>query len=559
MTYAEKPWLKSYGPDVFREIVPPEETFVERFREVARRAGDSPALFFLGKTFTYAELDDFSNRFAQALLSRGLGRGDVVGVCLPNTPQYTIGLLGILKAGAAVSNVSPLLTAHEMAYQLNDCGAKALVLADMLLEKPFQAAAKQTPNLETVIVTGLMDLTQPPAGPAAPGPAGGLTPFFDKEIVGFKAFLAEFPGRDPEINPGLDDAALIQYTGGTTGPPKGAVLTHRNLISNMEQFRAVLRLERGRDSFCAGLPMFHIAGLVVSLLGPFFGIPQVVIPDPRNTKFILNQIAAYKPSVLVNVPTLYLMFLQDPVARQIDWSAVRVCYSGAAPFSDEGIRALESLIGPGKVRELYGMTETSPLIAMDQPGAPKMVGSVGLPMPSTKLRLVDPVEGRGDVAIGEVGEILVSGPQVMRGYHNKPEENALAFVELDGDRWLRTGDVGRLDQAGFLYLVDRSKDMIIVGGYKVFSTEVENVLSEHPAIGMCAVVGIPNPERPETEMVKLVVQRSRDYAAKPEEEVEAAVLAFAREKLAPYKVPKVLEFKDMPLTAVGKIDKKQLR
>ena len=378
MSYTEKPWLNSYGPDVWKEITLPEETFVDRFREVAGLAGRSPALHFLGKTFTYSELADFSDRFAQALVSRGLKRGDVVGICLPNTPQYTISLLGIFKAGCTVSNVSPLLTPHEMAYQLNDCGAKALVIADMLLETAFKEASADVNGLETVIVTGLMDLTQPPAGPAVPGPSGGLTPFFDKEITTFKAFLAEFPGRDPNISPDLNDPCLIQYTGGTTGRPKGAVLTHGNLISNMHQFQGVLRLKEGEDAFCAGLPMFHIAGLVVSLLGPFFGIPQIIIPDPRNTTFILNQISAYKPSILVNVPTLYLMFLQDPAARQVDWSSVRVCYSGAAPISGDGIKALEDLMGPGKVRELYGMTETSPLIAMDQPGIPKKTGFRGI-------------------------------------------------------------------------------------------------------------------------------------------------------------------------------------
>ena len=563
MSYNDQPWLNSYGPEVVKEIDPPTETFVAHFRKVAAQAADQPALHFLGKTITYQQLQKYSDSFAQALKARGLGQGDVVGICMPNTPQYTISVLGTLKARCAVSNVSPLLKTDEMEYQLKDCGAKAMVIADMLFEKPFASAAGKCPDLQLVITTGLADMLpqvkQVLAKLLKKIPTGKITPLAGKEIISFKNAVSRHPAQDSGVNPGLDDVCFIQYTGGTTGAPKGAVLTHRNLISNMFQFRGVLRLEMGQDVFCAALPMFHIAGLVVSLLGPFFGIAQVIIPDPRNTKFILEQIAKYKPSILVNVPTLYLMFLQDPLAKEIDWSCVKVCFSGAAPFSDDGIKALEGVVGQGKVRELYGMTETSPLIAMDQPEADKMVGSVGLPMPSTKIRLVDPVTGSGDVALGDEGEILVSGPQVMQGYHLKPEETASVFEELDGARWLHTGDIGRMDEKGFVYIVDRSKDMIIVGGYKVFSTEVENKLSEHPAVAMCAIVGLPNPEKPETEMVKMVVQRSPEYAGLPEDEVRADILAMAREKLSPYKVPKVIEFKDMPLTAVGKIDKKLLR
>jgi len=563
MTYDEKPWLKSYGPDVCKEIDPPQETFVNRFNSVVRQASRAPAIHFLGKTMTYAQLAECANRFAQALIARGLKKGDVVGICMPNTPQYMISVLGTLKAGGTVSNVSPLLTAGEMEYQLNDCGACALVIADMLFEKPFAEAAHNVPQLKIVITTGLADMLpavkQFLARALKKIPTGKITPITGKEIVAFKDILEQYPAADPGINPSMDDICFIQYTGGTTGDPKGALLSHGNLISCMTQYGAVVPLETGVDSFCAGLPMFHVAGLVVSLLGPYFGIAQVIIPDPRNTTMILNQIRKYKPTVLVNVPTLYLMFLQDLVTKKVDWSSVKVCYSGAAPFTDEGIRDLEAMVGTGKVRELYGMTETSPLIAMDHMGVAKKVGSVGLPMPSTRIRLVDAVTAENDVPFGEEGEVWVCGPQVMQGYHNKPEGNAEVFVKQNGYRWLRTGDVGRMDEDGYLFLVDRAKDMIIVGGYKVFSTEVENKLCEHPAVTMCAIVGIQNPDRPETEIVKMVAQVSADYAHRPEAELRAEITAFAREKLAPYKVPKVIEFCELPLTSVGKIDKKQLR
>lgn len=563
MTYAEKPWLKSYGPGVQKEIDPPQETFVTHFNAIVRQVSQAPALHFLGKTLSYAQLAECADRFAQALLSRGLKKGDVVGICMPNTPQYTISVLGTLKAGCTVSNVSPLLTAGEMEYQLNDCQARVLVIADMLFEKPFAAVAVKLPQLKTVITTGLADMLpavkQFLARALKKIPTGRITPIAGKEIVAFKDVLAQYPANDPNIFPAMDDISFIQYTGGTTGDPKGARLSHDNLISCMTQYGTVVPLQPGRDSFCAGLPMFHVAGLVVSLLGLYFGIPQVIIPDPRNTRMILNQIRKCRPTVLVNVPTLYLMFLQDPLVRKVDWSKVRVCYSGAAPFTDEGIRDLEAVVGSGKMRELYGMTETSPLIAMDHLGIAKKVGSVGLPMPSTRIRLVDAVTGEKDVALGEEGEIWVSGPQVMQGYHNKPEGDAEVFVQQNGLRWLRTGDVGRMDEDGYLFLVDRAKDMIIVGGYKVFSTEVENKLSEHPAVAMCAIVGIRNPKRPETEIVKMVAQVSPEHASRPEAELRDEITAFARETLAPYKIPRVIEFLDLPLTAVGKIDKKKLR
>ncbi|MBI9086869.1 MAG: AMP-binding protein [Desulfobacterales bacterium] len=562
MTYDEKPWLKSYGPAVPKTIEPPMETFVDHFNWVAQRVPDAPAIHFLGKTLSYDRLAGDANRFANALIALGLERGDVVGICMPNTPQYMISVLGALKTGCAVSNVSPLLTAGEMEYQLNDCGAKALVIADMLFEKPFAGAAPKLPGLKTVITTGLADMLpavkQFLARVLKKIPTGNVTPLAGKQIVRFKEILSRYPATDPGIRPDMDDICFIQYTGGTTGDPKGARLSHGNLISCMAQAEAVM-VDTGEDTFCTGLPMFHVAGLVVSLLGPYFGIAQVIIPDPRNTAMILGQIRKYKPTVLVNVPTLYLMFLQDPGVGKVDWSRVRVCYSGAAPFTDEGIRDLEAVVGEGKVRELYGMTETSPLIAMDHLGVTKKVGSVGLPMPSTQIRLLDVVTGAREVALGEEGEVWVCGPQVMQGYHNKPEADAGAFVDHDGRRWLRTGDVGKMDEDGYLFLVDRAKDMIIVGGYKVFSTEVENTLCDHPAVAMCAIVGVRNPDRPETEMVKMVAQRSPDHLHVPEDRLREEITAFARERMAPYKIPRIIEFMDLPLTAVGKIDKKQLR
>lgn len=563
MSISEKPWLKSYAPGVLGEIEPPESSLIGYLEKAAHQAAEMPAVHFLGMTLTRGDLNQLINRMANALGEIGLGKGDVVGICMPNTPQYFISVLGALKAGCWVSSVSPLLTGNEMIHQLNDCCAKVLVAENLLFKDKIAGIANELNNLKTIITTGLTDLLPEfnQKKTEAPGRTlGGETLSLPgKRILSFQWILTNYPSTSPDIQVSLDDPSLIQYTGGTTGPSKGAVITHRNLIVNIIQIQTVYGFEAETDVFCTGLPMFHIGGLCISLVALYTGMPQIIIPDPRDLDYFLKQIAKYKPTVCVNVPTLYLMFLNEPLFHDIDWSTLKFFFSGAAPFTEDGINALEAVIGQGKVRELYGMTETSPGIAMDQPGVKKRVGSVGLPKPSTQVRVVDPMEEGVDVPMGQEGEILVSGPQVMQGYYNKPEENAKVFVEIDGERWLRTGDIGRMDEDGFLYIVDRLKDMIIVSGFKVFSTELENVLTEHPAIEMCAAVGAPNPDRPETEIVKLVVQKSTTYIEEPDNQVREDILAFAREKLAPYKVPKVIEFREMPLTVVGKIDKKQLR
>lgn len=551
MSCLQKFWLKSYDQGVPEEIDPSAVTVIEHLEGYRKSTGDMPALHFMGLTLTHETILSLADRCACALHAAGYGKGDVVAVCMPNMPQYPVTILGAFKAGCTISNVSPLLSPEEMVFQLEDCGAKIIVIADLLFPK-FATIADWAESVKLVLQVGIFDtLKYDPAAqmPALPG----------KSLKSFMAFLNEQETRPlPQVLT-LDDACFIQYTGGTTGMPKGAVLTHRNLMSNMAQYAAVYPLERGKDCFCSGLPMFHIAGLVVSMLGFYFGIAQILIPDPRNVQHILKESVKYKPNIMVNVPTLYLMLIREPEFRQADWSGLKVCFSGAAPFSPEGIKALEEVVEKGKLSELYGSTETCPLIAFDQKTARKRVGSVGLPIPSTLVKIVDLSDGKTEVPIGDTGEILVSGPQVMKGYHNKPDETALVFHENGGRRWLHMGDVGRMDEDGFLYLVDRTKDMIIVGGYKVFSTEVEKVLYEHPAIELCAVIGEKNPDRPETEQVKLVVQKKQSHKDVPDEILREEILAFAKEKLSPYKVPKVVQFMEMPLTAVGKINKKALR
>jgi long-chain acyl-CoA synthetase len=291
-----------------------------------------------------------------------------------------------------------------------------------------------------------------------------------------------------------------------------------------------------------------------------FAGTQILVPNPRDTDHICKEIDRYRPTILVNVPTLYLMLMENKRFQRLDFSPLAFCMSGASPFPVESIRSLEQIVGEGKVVEVYGMTETSPLITCNPRFGKKKIGTVGLPLPNTRVKLADLETGTREVAWGEEGELIVQGPQVMKGYLNRPEETAHALREFQGERWMHTGDVARMDEDGYFTVVDRAKDMLNVGGYKVFSREVEEKLYDHPAVDLCAIIGIPNPQRPGSELVKLVVQKSQAFKDQPEETLKQDILNFARENLSPYKVPKMIEFMDsLPLTPVGKVDKKALR
>ena len=554
MSYDVKPWLKSYDEGVSGEIEIPGITMKEYLEDTFNALPDRAGFHYLGTTVTFGELLEKSGQVARGLAEHGLGKGDVVAVNLPNVPQYLYTIVGALRAGCAVSGLAPLLTADEMAYQLKDCGAKALVTLDMLFEGRFLPISGKVPDVKLVLVTGVFDplpnVTEYPAG----------KPIDGKEVGSFMEFMDKYPNDPPAVTVKPSDPCYLQYTGGTTGPPKGALLSHGNMVANIYQFEVWMHMTKGREIFLSGFPMFHQAGLFVANVALAWGATQILIPDPRNTEHIIKEYEQHRPTFMINVPSLFLMLLAQPDFRKQDFSQVKYCMSGAAPFPVDKINDLESVVGKNKMVEVWGMTETSPLITVNPALMPKKIGSVGVPLPSTRLRIVDIETGEKEVPFGEEGELIASGPQVMQGYLNKPEETANALREHDGAIWMHTGDVGRMDEDGFIYVVDRAKDMIIVGGYKVFSSEVEDKLYKHPAIEMCALIGLPNPERPDSEIVKLVVQKSAAYADKPDEDIRQELDAFAREKLSPYKVPKVYEFVEaIPLTSVGKVNKKAMR
>ena len=567
MSYKDKIWTKSW--DSYVKDLDPKEfdmTYPQAIRQTMEKFPEKMAFDYLGVTFTYKELDEASNQFAHMLIENGFKTGDVVGINLPNTPEYLMGIIGTLKAGCIVSGVSPLLSDIQMQYQLNDLGTAgnkvALLTLDAIFAGRLVKIASKIPQLKLVITTSvggyLPKIKQVLGKLIGKIPKGKVTPLEGITILDFhKDLVATYSKELPKTTTKPDDLAFIQYTGGTTGPPKGAMLTHKNIVSDIVIFQKWLNWEAGKGVALSGFPFFHIAGTFTTLNVIFLGWSQVLIPNPRDSDHIIKEMAKYEPSVLANVPSLYQILMKNPKFKELDHSKLLYAVSAAAPFPAESQREFEAIIGKGKLIEAYGMTETSPLTASNPSVGVKKLGSIGLPLNNMEFKLVDPNTGK-DVPLGEAGEICVKGPMVMKGYFNKPEETKNA---IDKDGFMHTGDVGVMDEDGYMKIVDRTKDMIIVGGFKVFSAKLEDTLVKHPAIGMVATIGVDNPERPGSEIVKAIIQLDTDYKYDGNEEaLKKDITAFAKENCSPYEVPKLIEIiEELPLTAVGKVDKKSLR
>ena len=560
----ERFWTKSYDEGL-ADMDPAqwERCYTNLLEPIFRDFADKTALYFMGVKVSFGDMDRYSGRFANMLQACGLEKGDVVGINLPNIPEYVIAALGTYRAGCVVSGVSPLLSAEEMAYQLKDSNARGLVTLDAIFAGRLTGIADKLPGLKVVTTASV--------GGFLPGikrffgkllgkiPKGKVTPLADKTVNDFSEVIRSdtYPTRAPQTDLAPDDLSCLQYTGGTTGDPKGAMLSHRNLVCDTLLIQHWLGWDRGDGKILSGFPFFHIAGLQIMVNSISLGWPLILIPNPRDTDHICGEIEKYKPEVMVNVPSLYQLLAANPRFKTLDHTNLKTCICAAAAYPEESQKELENIVGQGKLLEGYGMTETSPITVLNPSKGLKKLGSIGLPITNTDLKLVDP--GTGEiVARGEPGEICVKGDMVMKGYHNKPEQTALV---IDADGYMHTGDVAVQDDAGYLRIVDRTKDMVIVGGFKVFSKKVEDVLTEHPAIEMMAIVGIPNPDRPGSERVKAFVRimPGYDYGG-DEDALRQELTEFARKKLAPYEVPKIMEFlEEMPFTTVGKIDKKVLR
>ncbi|MCX6001351.1 MAG: AMP-binding protein, partial [Chloroflexi bacterium] len=518
------------------------------YRENFPKFKDMVAIHYAGTAISFTQLERMSNQFANFLMKQGLKKGDVVGVNLPNVPAYYISVLGTLKAGCVLSGVSPLLTQRELEYQLNNSGAKVLVAMDLLWGNVGAIIAKT--GVKAVAMVGIADFlpSDKPAATGALPSVPGIT------IKHFLEILKEMPDTDPKVKISPDDPALMQYTGGTTGPSKGAVLTHKNMVHHITQLVVWLDYKMGKSVILSAFPLFHQAGLGVSMWSMACGQTQIAVANPRDLAGIIQMAKTYKPTAFCNVPTIYIELVRMPAFKVLDFSNVQYFLSGAAPFPPEYIKDFEAVVGEGKVCEGLGMTETSPLSCVSPCYGKKKAGSVGLPFPDVQIKIIDPVTNE-IVPIGEAGELVAKGPQVFPlGYHNMPEETAHTLR----DGWIYTGDIARMDEDGYVWVVDRLKDMVNVSGYKVFTRELDDIICEHPAVAMAATIGIPDPKRPGAEMVATAVVLKP--GVEKSEATRTSILDFIKEKEAPYKVPKKIEFMDqLPLSAVGKILKRELR
>lgn len=553
-TTADRPWLKTYaelGLSWDHTPLLPKKSLADYIEEHVAAFPERTALVYLGQEISYRTLDEQANRLAHVLKAEGCGKGDVLGIHLPNTPQYILGFVAAAKLGMVVTSISALLTPPEIAYQANDARVKVLLSLDALFNAAVKPVLGQIPSLKLALVSSATELLpNMPAAQIANAEESGV------KVQGLAAALGAASAARLHTPADPDEVIFLQYTGGTTGKPKGAQLTLRNIIGNNLQVDIFNRYEIGKEVFASAFPMFHVGGTAITFNALRCGATYIVIPDPRNVDHFVAEMKRHNPTALMAVPALYQMMLANPDFRALDFSKLKMAVTAAAPFAVEELKKVEAVIGAGKMSEVYGMTETGPVQTCNPPQAYRL-GYVGFPIPGTELRLVNPENPLEQVPLGEPGEIMVSGPQVMKGYFG--DVGADALRDIDGLRWMMTGDIAVMDEDGYLRICDRSKDMLIVGGYKVFSVEVEGKIASLPFVAMSAMVGRPDMDRPGNEVAQLYVQL-KPGVTDSEDALREQITAFCRANMAPYKVPKEIFFiPAIPLTSVGKIDKKALR
>ena len=528
---SHRPWLKHLDYWVRPHLNYPRRPLTDILRIAASDVPDATATIFAGQKLTYAEIKQRVDRFATALHRLGIAKGDRVGIMLPNCPQYLVATFAILRLGAIVVNVNPLYTPREVAVVAEDSGIRALVVLDLLVP-----AAQGV--VETLIVTSFTQKAS-----------------FEEMIAGVD--VPELPRMT--VDP--SDVAVLQYTGGTTGTPKGAMLTHENIFANVVQSTVlhIPSLRRGDERYLLVIPFFHIYGFTVGLMaGTWLGAAQILIPK-YDVEALLAAVREHRPTYFPGVPTLFISLLNHPKARESGLDRIRAFNSGSAPLPLEVLDAFENLTG-GMLSEGYGLSEASPVTHTSPLLSIRKVGSIGIPLPDTDQKIVDLDRGLTEVQPGEEGELCIAGPQVMKGYWNKPEETAIALRKDEhGRTWLYTGDVARMDEDGFTYIVQRKKDMIIVSGFNVYPGEIEGVLFSHPAVMEAVVIGVPDAYR--GEAVKAFVVLKPGVQATPGTATMIEELqAHCKANLAEFKRPAKIEIRDLlPKSAVGKVLRRVLR
>jgi long-chain acyl-CoA synthetase len=542
--YAQRPWLNHYDYWVRPHMNYPRRPLHEILRVTAAEVPERTATAFLGAHLTYGQLKEQAAKFATALMRLGVKQGDRVGVMLPNCPQYIIATFAILRLGAIVVNVNPLYTPREVLVVAQDSGMRALLTLDLLA--PVTLAVRDKTQIENVIVTSAAEYS----AAALPCPAVEGT----IKLADMLAGVDEPDLPRVEINPD-EDVAVLQYTGGTTGVPKGAMLTHYNIFANVVQTESWGQRapRRGEDAYLLVIPYFHIYGFTVGMMaGTWVGAQQVLIPK-YDVDALLCAIRDYTPTYFPAVPTIYISLLNHPQAKEYGIDKIRTFNSGSAPLPVEVIEQFERVTG-GTLNEGYGLSEASPVTHSTAMLARRKPGSIGLPLPDTDIKIVDLETGRREVAVGEEGELCIAGPQVMKGYWNRPDETDIALRKDEAGRtWLYTGDVARMDEDGYSYIVQRKKDMIIVSGFNVYPSEVEGVLYTHPAVMEAGIIGVPDSYR--GEAVKAFVVLKQGASATQKELME-----HCKGGLAEFKVPSSIVIREsLPKTAVGKILHRVLR
>jgi long-chain acyl-CoA synthetase len=546
-----KPWTKNYDEGVPSEINIPEKPLYSSIDEAANTYPEKTAIIFFDKKITYKQLKEMIDRFAHALQEHGVKKGDVVAIMLPNTPQFVISYYAILKIGGIVTPLNPLYKSAEIKRQLLDSGAETIILLDLLY--PEFEIIKNEVKMKNIIVTSIKDFLPPLLKMLYPLKYKTPKIKYEPNMHKFMDLLKYSPEYKPvNINPKEDPAALM-YTGGTTGIPKGAMLTHYNLLSNAVQIKYWFKPRIEPMVVLSVLPFFHIYGQTAAMNYVFVHMATMVILPRFDVKDMFKSINKYRVTVFHGVPTLYIQIINSPLVKKYKLNTIEACISGAAPLPIEVQKKFEELTG-GKLREGYGLTETSPVTHVNPILGKFKVGSIGLPVPNTLAAIADP-DNNVLLPPDSIGELVISGPQVMKGYYNMPEENAKAFFELGGFRWFRTGDIAKMDEEGYFYIVERKKDLIKYKGYSVYPREVEEVLYKHPAVKEAAVIGVPDPEV--GEQIKAFVVLKDEFKGKVKEE---EIIEFVKTQIAPYKYPRIVEFRDsLPKSAVGKILRKVLR
>jgi long-chain acyl-CoA synthetase len=550
--YDSKPWLQHYPEEIPASLEYSKEPVQQYLINAAKRFPGKIAIHFMGKEMSYKELYEETLSFASYLQEIGISKGDRVAIMLANTPQAVISYFGILMAGGIVVQTNPLYTERELEFQMKDSGAKAIITLDILYPRVSKVMPKT--ELKHIIVTAIKDYL--------PFPKNLVYPFIQKKQYGIVVnvkhegsthLLKEIVSRklNTLVIPEMDfeeDIALLQYTGGTTGQPKGVMLTHKNLVANSSMCSAWLyKCKPGEESVLGIVPFFHVYGMTTVLILTIMQANKMIILPKFDALTTLKTIQKQRPTLFPGAPTIYIGLLNHPDLKKYDLSSIDSCISGSAALPHEVQHDFEEITG-GKLVEGYGLTESSPVthsnFLWDRP---RVKGSIGVPWPDTEARIVSMDTGE-QLPVGEIGEIIIKGPQVMKGYWNRPD----ATEETLKDGWLYTGDLGYMDDQGYFYVVDRKKDMIIAGGFNIYPREIEEVLYEHPDILEVVAAGIPDPYRGETVKVYIVL---KEGASVTEEELNK----FARKSLAAYKAPRLYEFrKELPKTAVGKILRRNL-